>query len=80
MNEVLGEVHALFSITLKRVINIYQSMLQMNARNFISYLDASNLYGRSMPRPLPYEDFKWVETLSQEFIKNCNADSDIDDT
>ena len=26
------------------------------------------------------KDFKWVETLSQEFIKNCNADSDIDDT
>ena len=69
MNEVLGEVHVLFSITmLKRVINIYQSMLTMNARNFISYLDASNLY--SMPRPLPYKDFKWVETLPQEFIKN----------
>ena len=55
-------------------------MFKLNARNFISYLDASNLYGRSIPRSLPYKDFKWVETLSQEFIKNCNADSDIDDT
>ena len=51
----------------------------MNARNFISYLDASNLYGKyternfisyldasnlSMPRPIPYKDSKWVETLS----------------
>jgi hypothetical protein len=31
---------------------------------FISYLDANNLYGHAMNRPLPYKDFKWVMGVS----------------
>lgn len=46
-------------------------------KSFISYLDANNLYGHSMSRPLPYKNFKWVEPLTEEFILNYNEDSDI---
>ena len=28
------------------------------------YLDANNLYGHSMPKPLPYKNFKWLNDLT----------------
>ena len=28
------------------------------------YLDANNLYGLSMSKPLPYKNFKWSNDLS----------------
>ena len=52
----------------------YDSNMQ---KSFISYLDANNLYGHAMSRPLPYKDFKWIEPVSQEFIMNYKEDSDI---
>ena len=30
---------------------------------FIMYLDANNLYGHSMSKPLPYKNFKWSDDL-----------------
>ena len=33
----------------------------------ISYLDANNLYGHAMNRPLPYKDFKFVSPISIVF-------------
>ena len=41
--------------------------------NFITYLDANNLYGWALSRPLPQNNFKWltsdeIETLSVEQI------------
>ena len=31
---------------------------------FIMYLDANNLYGNSMNKPLPYKNFKWSDDLT----------------
>ena len=40
--------------------------------SFLEYLDANNLYGRTVLEPLPVDDFDWVEDLSkidEDFIK-----------
>lgn len=57
-----------------KYMNDYNANMETS---FISYLDANNLYGHSMSRPLPYKDFKWVEPLSLDFIMNYKEDSDI---
>ena len=31
---------------------------------FLMYLDANNLYGHSMSKPLPYKNFKWSDDLT----------------
>ena len=39
--------------------------LKTNELNkFIMYLDANNLYGHSMSKPLPYKNFKWSTDLT----------------
>ena len=35
-----------------------------NSNKFIMYLDANNLYGHSMSKPLPYKNFKWSDNLT----------------
>ena len=35
-----------------------------NSNKFIMYLDANNLYGISMSKPLPYKNFKWSNNLT----------------
>ena len=35
-----------------------------NSNKFIMYLDANNLYGLSMSKPLPYKNFKWSDNLT----------------
>ena len=35
-----------------------------NSNKFIMYLDANNLYGLSMSKPLPYKNFKWSNNLT----------------
>ena len=35
-----------------------------NLNKFIMYLDANNLYGHSMLKPLPYKKFKWSDDLT----------------
>ena len=43
------------------------------ASSYLIYLDAKNLYGRTMSQKLPVNRFKWVNDLSRfnkKFIKN----------
>ena len=35
-----------------------------DSNKFILYLDANNLYGYSMGKPLPYKNFKWSDNLT----------------
>ena len=35
-----------------------------DSNKFIMYLDANNLYGHSMSKPLPYKNFKWSDNLT----------------
>ena len=41
---------------------------------YIQYLDANNLYGWAMPKKLPVNEFKWLDSnkINKEFIKNYN--------
>ena len=47
---------------------------------FISYLDANNLYGWAMMKPLPVGDFKWMSPLELENWKEipCILEVDLD--
>ena len=45
--------------------------------SFISYLDANNLYGHAMNRPLPYADFKWIDPITNDTIMNYDENSEI---
>ena len=49
--------------------------------SYLIYLDANNLYGRTMSQTLPVEGFKWVKNVSkidEELIKNYDNDCDIE--
>ena len=35
-------------------------------KKYITYLDANNLYGWAMSKPLPIKDFKWRQHLPTE--------------
>ena len=45
--------------------------------SYIQYLDANNLYGWAMPKKLPVNEFKWLDSnkINKEFIKNCNENN-----
>ena len=47
---------------------------------FIMYLDANNLYGHSMSKPLPYKNFKWSNdlTLAQNNLQTGIYEVDIE--
>ena len=47
--------------------------------SFLDYLNANNLYGWAMSKPLPVKGFDWMEDLSkidEDFIKNYDKDND----
>ena len=43
----------------------------------IVYLDANNLYGHAMNRPLPYKDFKWIDSISIDTMELISLPSII---
>ena len=51
--------------------------------SYIQYLDANNLYGWAMPKKLPTNGFKWLDTseasnkINEEFIKKNYNENDI---
>ena len=48
--------------------------------SYLMYLDANNLYRRTMSQKVPMNGFKWVTKLSrfkERFIKNYNENSDM---
>ena len=45
---------------------------------FISYLDANNLYGWAMMKPLPVGDFKWIKEKESEKWKNFPCILEVD--
>ena len=51
-----------------------------DSNKFILYLDANNLYGYSMSKPLPYKNFKWSDdlTLDQNNLQTGIYEVDIE--
>ena len=45
--------------------------------SYIQYIDADNLYGRTMSKKLPVNGFKWLDSdkINEDFIKNYNEDN-----
>ena len=43
---------------------VKKKLKSCNLNKFIMYLDANNLYGHSMSKPLPYKNFKWSDDLT----------------
>ena len=51
--------------------------IKSNENKKILYIDANNLYGRSMSQPLPYDEIKFDNNVNLEDILNTRDDSDI---
>ena len=45
---------------------------------FISYLDANNLYGWAMSKPLPTHGFKWMDDAEKETWKSVPCILEVD--
>ena len=43
---------------------VKKKLKSCDLNKFIMYLDANNLYGNSMSKPLPYKNFKWSDDLT----------------
>ena len=44
----------------------------INVNKYLMYIEANNLYGVSMLKPLPYKNFKWSDDTSEGITLNKN--------
>ena len=62
--------------------NIYTRKKDENSdvNKYLMYLDANNLYGLSMSKPLPYKNFKWSNdvTLIENNLQTSIYEVDIE--
>ena len=49
-----------------------------NPSKYLAYLDANNLYGWAMMKPLPVGDFKWMDEKEKENWKNIPCILEVD--
>ena len=49
-----------------------------NPSKYVAYLDANNLYGWAMMKPLPVGDFKWMDEKELEHWKNIPCILEVD--
>ena len=57
-----------------------KNYIKNNESSYLTYLDASKLYGWPISQKLPVSGFKWAKNLSkfnEIFIKNYDENSDI---
>ena len=47
-------------------------------KSYIIYIDANNLYGKSMLQRLPYKDFKWIQPTEENVQNILNSSLDED--
>ena len=60
-------------------IKKYQQKLKTNDLNkFLIYVDANNLYGHSMSKPLPYKNFKWSFNIDLNNLQTGIYEVDIE--
>ena len=45
---------------------------------YITYLDANNLYGWAMSKPLPISNFKWMKNLNNWRNRPCILEVDLE--
>ena len=49
-----------------------------NPSKYLAYLDANNLYGWAMMKPLPVGDFKWMDEKEKQTWKNIPCILEVD--
>ena len=52
-------------------------MIRVNRSKYVTYLDANNLYGWAMSKPLPTGNFKWMENFNDWRNRPCILEVDL---
>ena len=90
INVIIGIVNVINFVTPIRVPKINNRYGKSNNRymgdrydaskpaNYITYLDANNLYGWAMSKPLPTHGFKWMEPYELENWRNYSCSPEVD--
>ena len=76
MNTIRGGI----SVCNKKHVIVDNKYIDKNTKNnkYLLYLDANNLYGFSMIKPLPYKNFRWCNNLTLDKIQTGIYEVDIE--